>query len=120
MAVNYSDDRLVAVENAENKATTEINKTYNDMIEQSDKVYQSQIDASKDWADKQSALQQQQTDFAIEKIEQEKAQSEKFLPKGMAAHLLIPTLLLKREQTKQLRKFSRSAVRQASDGLRVK
>lgn len=77
MAVNYSDDRLVAVEKAENKATTEINKTYNDMIESSDKVYKEQISASKDWVDKQVALQKEQTDFAIDKIEQQKAQAEK-------------------------------------------
>ena len=75
MAVNISDDRLVAVEKAENKATTEVNKTYNDMIEQSDKMYQSQIDASKNWADKQSALQQQQTDIAIDNIEQQQAKA---------------------------------------------
>ena len=109
MAVNYSDDRLVAVENAENKATTEINKTYNDMIEQSDKVYQSQIDASKNWADKQSALQQQQTDFAIEKIEQEKAQSEKdYLKEQSGAYV---------DWQKQSNKYGANAEAMASQGL---
>ncbi len=77
MAVNYSDDRLVAVEREENKATTELNKTYNDMIAQSNSYYQAQIDASKQYADKQAQVQQEKTDFAIEKIEQQKDQAEK-------------------------------------------
>jgi hypothetical protein len=77
MGVSISDERLVAVDNKENKATTEINKTYNDMIEQSDSFYKAQMDASKNWADKQQALQQEKTDFAIEQINQQKDQAEK-------------------------------------------
>ena len=41
-----------------------------------DQYYQEQINASKEWADKQSQLQQEQTDFAIEKIEQQKEQAK--------------------------------------------
>lgn len=77
MGVSISDERLVAVDNKENTATTEINKTYNDMIEQSESFYNAQIDASKEWADKQQALQQEKTDFAIEQINQQKDQAEK-------------------------------------------
>jgi hypothetical protein len=47
------------------------------MIDKSDKYYQDQIDASKQWADKQAQLQQEKTDFAIDKIEQQKAQAKK-------------------------------------------
>lgn len=77
MAVNYSDERLVQVQNDENKAMAEINKTYSDMIGQSDGYYQAQIDASKEWADKQTELQQEKTDFAIEQIEQQKEQANR-------------------------------------------
>lgn len=76
-AINYEDERFTKVEADKNEALTEVEKTYGDMIGQSDGFYQQQIDASKQWADKQSQLQQEQTDFAIEQIEQQKEQSQK-------------------------------------------
>ena len=76
-AINYEDERFTKVEADKNEALTEVEKTYGDMIGQSDSFYQQQIDASKQWADKQSQLQQEQTDFAIEQIEQQKEQSQK-------------------------------------------
>ena len=75
--INYDDERFQAVEADKQQAMTDLNNTYNGMIEQSDDYYKSQIDASKEWAEKQSQLQQEQTDFAIEKIEQQKEQSHK-------------------------------------------
>jgi hypothetical protein len=75
--INYNDERFQAVEADKQQAMTDLNNTYNGMIEQSDSYYQSQIDASKEWADKQSQLQQEKTDFAIEKIEQQKEQAKK-------------------------------------------
>ncbi len=85
MAVNYNDERLVQVEAQKNQALAEVNKTYNDMINKSDGYYQAQIDASKQWADKQQQLQQEKTDFAIEQIEQQKDQAEKDYTKEQSA-----------------------------------
>ncbi len=75
--INYDDKRFTQVESDKNAALSELEETYGGMIAESDKYYQAQIDASKEWADKQSQLQQEKTDFAIEKIEQEKDQTKK-------------------------------------------
>lgn len=75
--IDYDDSRFKQVESDKSAALNEVDKTYGDMISQSDKFYQDQINASKDWADKQSQLQQEKTDFAIEKVEQQKEQAKK-------------------------------------------
>lgn len=77
MAVNYDDKRFTEVKNQEATAVRETEGKYDNMIDQSDSFYQQQIDASKEWADKQSEIQQAQTDFAIEKTEQAKEKAEK-------------------------------------------
>lgn len=76
-SINYDDKRLTAVKNDESAALSDLEKTYSGMINDSDKYYQAQTDASKEWANKQQELQQQQTDFAIKEIEQNKAQTKK-------------------------------------------
>ena len=75
--INYDDERFTKVEADKDKALGELDATYDKMISDSDKYYQDQIQASKDWADKQSQLQQEKTDFAIEKVEQQKEQTKK-------------------------------------------
>ena len=75
--INYDDERFTQVESDKTAALSDLEQTYAGMINDSDNYYQAQIDASKEWAEKQSSLQQEQTDFAIEKIEQEKEQAKK-------------------------------------------
>ena len=75
--VDYNDKRFTKVENAREEALSDLEKTYAGMIDKSDKYYQDQIDASQKWADRQSALQQEKTDFAIQKVEQQKQQAQK-------------------------------------------
>ena len=75
--VNYDDKRFTEVENDKKQALSDVEKTYGGMINQSDKYYQDQINASKQWAETQKQNQQAQTDFAIEKVEQQKAQAQK-------------------------------------------
>ena len=75
--INYNDQRFTQVEADKNVALNDLEQTYSGMINNADKYYQDQIDASKQWADKQQQLQQEKTDFAIEKIEQQKAQAQK-------------------------------------------
>jgi len=55
----------------------ESNKTYDDMIDASDDYYNAKISATKEWEEKQTQLQKEQTDFTVEQIEQEKQQAEK-------------------------------------------
>lgn len=75
--VNYDDERFSQVEADKQTAMSELEQTYAGMIEKSDGYYQAQIDASKEWADTQSQLQQEQTDFNIQQIEQQKEQTHK-------------------------------------------
>ena len=75
--INYDDQRFKEVEADKKAALAENEKLYGGMVGESDKYYQAQIDASKQWADTQTKLQQEQTDFAISKIDQEKEQAKK-------------------------------------------
>ena len=76
-AVNYDDKRFDQVETDKKQALTELEQTYAGMIDKSDDFYQQQIDASKQWTEQQSQLQQEQTDFTIQQIEQQKQQAQK-------------------------------------------
>lgn len=75
--VNYEDKRFQQVEKDKSKAISDVEKTYSGMADKSDAFYQDQIDAAKDWEKKQTEIQNANTDFAIQKIEQEKAQAQK-------------------------------------------
>ncbi len=75
--INYDDDRFKQVESDKQAALTEAEKTYDGMISESDKYYQAQIDASKEWANKQQELQQANTDLTLEKIGQQREQAHK-------------------------------------------
>ena len=75
--IDYNDERFAQVEAGKQQALTEAEQTYGGMISESDKYYQAQIDASKQWAEQQKQLQQDNTDYAIEQIEQKKTQAEK-------------------------------------------
>jgi hypothetical protein len=76
-AVNYEDDRFKQVEADKTAKINETNTMYSEMVNSSDGYYQAQIDASKDWANKQQEIQQANTDFAVEKINQQKDQAYK-------------------------------------------
>lgn len=84
-SVNYDDQRFQDVKTEQTQKETELNNTYDNILSNSDKYYQNQIDATKDYADKQSELQQAQTDFAIEQIEQQKDQTQKDYTKEQKA-----------------------------------
>lgn len=77
MAVNYDDDRLVAVRDEETAKIDEINSMYKDMVGKSDEYFDKQIKESENWEATQRENQQEQTDFAIEKINQQKEQAQK-------------------------------------------
>lgn len=71
-SINYNDKRFANVTKKETADLKNVNNLYNSMINNSDKYYKNLINASKDYAKKQSEIQNQQTDFAIEKVEQQK------------------------------------------------
>lgn len=73
--VDYNDKRFVENNNQKNAALSDVEKTYGGMIDSTDKYYNDLVNQSKDWADKQADIQNEQTDFAIQKIEQQKEQA---------------------------------------------
>ena len=77
MAVDYNDPRFTEVEADRQAALNEVDVAYGNMIGSADQYYNEAIDAAKDYAEKQSQIQQEQTDFAIEQIEQQKEYAEK-------------------------------------------
>lgn len=107
--INYDDERFTKVESEKSAALSDLEETYAGMINDSDKFYQDQIDASKDWADKQSQIQQEQTDFAIEKIEQQKDQTKKdYLKEQSGAYV---------DWQKQSNQYGVESERQAAVGM---
>lgn len=77
MASTTNDYRLTNVVNEKNNALNDMNNKYNTMINESKNYYQNLINASKDYQTKQSQIQQDNTNFAIEKIEQQKEKQER-------------------------------------------
>lgn len=109
MAVNYNDERLQAVTNEKNNALNNLNQSYNSMISNTDSYYQQQVDATKEYAQKQSELQQANTDFAIEKIEQQKQQAQKDYTKEQKGAYT--------DYQKQINDYGVNAEQMASQGL---
>lgn len=75
--IDYEDEKFQQVETDKQEALNDINSKYDNMISQSDQFYQDQKDAIQDYADEQSKIQQEQSDFAISQIEQQKQNTEK-------------------------------------------
>lgn len=76
-SINYNDSRFTEIEKDKNAAINQSNSTYDNLIKDSGKYYDNLINQSKDWAKEQANIQNQQTEFAIEKIEQQKDQAKK-------------------------------------------
>ena len=75
--IDYNDERFAGVEADKEQALNEVGNVYDSMINESDNYYQAQINASKDWANQQKELQQEQNDFVISEIQQQKEQAQK-------------------------------------------
>lgn len=107
--IDYNDERFTQVEADKNVALSEVENTYAGMIDQTDGFYQSQIEASKQWADKQAQLQQENTDFTIEQIEQQKEQANKdYLKEQSGAYA---------DWQKQSNQYGANAEQMAASGL---
>lgn len=109
MAINYEDERFGQVESDKQQAMTELEQSYAGIIGDADQYYQAQIDASKQWADKQQQLQQEQTDFTIEQIEQQKQQAAKDYTKEQSGAYV--------DWKKQSNQYGVAAEQQAAAGM---
>lgn len=109
MAVNYDDKRFTEVESQKSEALKDLDKTYDGMVESSQKGFNDQIQASKDWVDKQTQIQNEKTDFAIEEINQQKDQTKKdYLKEQSGAYV---------DWQKQSNQYGAKAEQQASMGM---
>lgn len=108
-SINYEDERFTEVEQEKQEALSETEKTYGGMISESDKYYDAQIEASRDYAEQQKQNQQAQTDFAIEKIEQQKEQAEKDYTKEQSGAYI--------DWQKQSNQYGANAEQMASAGM---
>lgn len=109
MAINYNDSRFADVEAQKVEAINSTNTLYDQMINQTDKYYQDQQNAIKNYADTQSKTQQQKTDFAIEKLEQQKAQKqEDYIREQKGAYV---------DYKKAIDEYGVEAEKQAANGL---
>lgn len=110
MGVNLTnDERLVAVNTERDAEIREDNVRFDNMINDSSKYYNDQIEATKDWAETQRENQQEQTDFAIEQINQQKDQTRKdYLKEQSGAYT---------DWQKQSNQYGVNAEKRAASGL---
>lgn len=76
-SVNYEDERFQDVKNEQTQQTNQTNQIYDNMLNNSDQYYQNQIEATKEYEKTQTEIQQAQTDYAIQLLEQQKEQTQK-------------------------------------------
>lgn len=104
------DKRLTEVRNEEYAALSDLEKTYGDRVAQADKYYDKLIENSEAWADKQAEIQNQQTEFTIEQIEQQREKAQKdYLKEQSAAYV---------DWQKQSNPYGVQAEQTASAGMR--
>lgn len=107
--VNYEDERFKQNEANKQAALTESNQMYDQMRDQSEAFFNNQIEASKQWAEQQQQLQQDRTDFAVEQIEQQKAQTQKdYIKEQSGAYA---------DWQKQSNQYGANAEQMASNGM---
>lgn len=108
-AINYEDERFKNVEAERDSRLDELNQTYNNMINQSDEFYNRQIDAARDYAVTQQDLQNQQTELAVNEINQAKDKANKdYLREQRGAYA---------DWQKQSNQYGVNAEQQAAAGL---
>ena len=107
--INYEDQKFKDVETEKKNAINEVDKTYGEMIDKTGDFYQEQVDATKDWEKKQTEIQNQQTDFAIQEIEQKKDQAKKDYTKEQSGAYV--------DWQKQSNEFGAAAEQRAAQGM---
>ena len=107
--INYDDERFQTVESEKQAALNDVNNTYNNMISQSDKFYEDQKAAIQDYANTQSQIQQENTNFTIEQINQQKEQANKDYTKEQKGAYV--------DWQKQSNQYGANAEQMAASGL---
>lgn len=107
--IDYTDERFGKVDGDRDQAIADLDNVYNGMIGQTDQYFNNQINAIKDWGDAQAQIQQQQTDFTIDQINQQKDQAKKdYIKEQSGAYV---------DWQKQSNQYGANAEKMASAGL---
>ena len=107
--IDYTDERFGKVDGDRDQAIADLDNVYGGMIGQTDKYFTDQINSIKDWGDTQAQIQQQQTDFTIEQINQQKDQAKKdYIKEQSGAYV---------DWQKQSNQYGVGAEKMASAGL---
>lgn len=108
-SINYEDQRFKDVKTEQAQKEAQTSQNYDTMINDSNQYYQKQIDAAQDYAKQQSELQQAQTNFQIEQINQQKDKTEKdYIREQKGAYT---------DYQKETNKYGVNAEQMASSGL---
>lgn len=107
--VNQEDPRLQAQLKAGETKVAESNKVYDEMISQSDSFFKAQSDAAKQWGETQAKLQNEQTEFSIAQINQQKQQATQDYTKEQNAAYV--------DWQKQSNQYGANAEQMAAQGM---
>ena len=108
-SVDPNDKRFTEVNEQKDAALKELDATYAGMIGQTNQYYDDQIAALDKWEDKQTEIQNAQTDFTIQQIEQQKDKAHKDYLKEQSASYV--------DWQKQSNQYGANAEKMASAGL---
>lgn len=103
------DNRLTQVNLDKKGALSEVEKAYGGMINETDKVYDTQIQNEKNWLEEQKKYQQEQSDLAIHQLEYQKAQTTKDYQKEQSASYV--------DYQKSINPYGANAEQMAANGL---
>lgn len=107
--INYEDERFGKVETDYQNELSDLEEAYTGAIENTDKYYDSLIQASKDNAAQQTEIQNQQTQHTIDKINQQKDQAHKDYVKEQSGAYV--------DWQKQSNKYGANAEQMAASGM---
>lgn len=105
----YEDERLAQVKEEEQDALAQAQETYNGLTNQFQAEFDKQMQQNEEWEKQQQQLQQEQTDFAIDQIEQQKEQLNKDYQKEQSAAYV--------DYQKESNKYGANAETMADNGL---
>ena len=108
-SVDYNDEKIVENNNNYQNQLTDMEETYGGIIGSTDQYYKDLSDKMEERVDKLAQVQQDNTDFAIEKIEQEKDKARKdYLKEQSGAYV---------DWQKQSNQYGVNAEKMAAAGL---
>ena len=107
--IDYNDKRLTQVTAQEKADIAKLESSYDSAIEESNQHYDKLIDATAKYAEEEAQRQQERSDLAIEKLEQQKADAEKdYIKEQKGAYV---------DWQKQSDQYGVNAEQMASQGL---